>query len=86
MQNSSRYFKNDKCEYYPCHQRMESEEFNCLFCYCPMNCYDDCLGTPEYIKAASGQVIKDCSKCTYPHEPRNYDCIMEFLSGKMRKK
>lgn len=86
MENSSRYFKNEKCEYYPCHQGMEDCDFNCLFCYCPMNQYEDCLGMPEYITTSAGTVIKDCSGCTYPHEPQNYDHMMEFLSRKMSEK
>ncbi len=82
MKNSSRYFKNTACQYYPCHKVNRDDNFNCLFCYCPMNQYEDCLGTPEYIKTASGRLIKDCSDCIYPHQPENYDAIMKYLAKK----
>lgn len=80
MKNSSRYFENKECEYYPCHQGLE--DFNCLFCYCPLHKLEHCPGTPEYIEL-SGKVIKDCSNCTFPHEPKNYDIIMKFLTANM---
>lgn len=83
-ENSHRYFKNDKCKYYPCHKIEEGQDFNCLFCYCPMNCYEDCPGTPRYITRESGKRIKDCTNCTFPHIPENYDYIVQFLAKKMR--
>lgn len=82
MEHSHQYFKNKNCKYFPCHQGMQGEEFNCLFCFCPMNPYKDCLGTPDYIQRSNGTRIKDCSKCTFPHEPENYRKIMEFLRGR----
>ena len=36
MENSYKYFKNKDCKYFPCHKGL-SDEFNCLFCYCPMS-------------------------------------------------
>ena len=83
MEHSHQYFKNQDCQYFPCHQGMEGEEFNCLFCYCPMNPYEDCLGKSRYIKRSNGKVVKDCSGCTFPHEPRNYQMIMDFLKKKL---
>ena len=59
MTNSSRYFCNKECEYFPCHPGADPEHFNCLFCYCPMNPFPDCLGHPEYIVLADGSKIKD---------------------------
>ena len=49
MEASYRFFENKDCKYFPCHQGMEGADFNCLFCYCPMNPYADCLGNPTYI-------------------------------------
>ena len=83
MENSYKYFNNSTCKYYPCHKILPEEKFNCLFCYCPMNRYDDCLGTPKYIYTAFGKVIKDCSNCIYPHQPENYDKIMKYLTDRM---
>lgn len=78
MKNSSRFFENKECEYYPCHEGLK--DFNCLFCYCPLHWLEHCPGTPEYI-TVQGKVIKDCSNCTFPHEPENYDVIMKFLQA-----
>lgn len=30
------YFSNRECEYFPCHKGADPENFNCLFCYCPL--------------------------------------------------
>lgn len=79
MTNSSRYFCNKECEYFPCHPGADPEHFNCLFCYCPMNPFSDCLGHPEYIVLADGSKIKDCTNCLFPHDPDHYDQIMQFL-------
>ena len=76
MENSYRYFENRECKYYPCH---DMEQMNCLFCYCPLNHMDKCPGNPLYIEVG-GKVIKDCSGCTFPHEPENYDVIMKILT------
>ncbi|RMG70446.1 MAG: metal-binding protein [Nitrospirae bacterium] len=78
VENSSRYFLNYACEYFPCHQT-DAEDFNCLFCYCPMY-YLECLGTPHYITLPTGRVIKDCSGCIFPHRPENYETILEYLT------
>ena len=84
MKNSYKYFKNQSCEYMPCHKGMDGKDFNCLFCYCPMNRYDDCLGTPQYITMENGSNIKDCSNCVFPHKAENYDKIIKFLSHKAK--
>lgn len=76
MENSSRFFTNKACEYYPCHQGIE--ELNCLFCYCPLYLKTSCPGHPVYIEV-KGRQIKDCSSCTFPHEPDHYDIIMKLL-------
>lgn len=78
MENSHKFFENKECKYFPCHKGLEA--FNCLFCYCPMYPKEKCLGNPRYIER-SERKIKDCSNCTFPHQPENYDKIMEFLRG-----
>lgn len=83
MENSYKYFFNDGCKYYPCHPGVKREEFNCLFCYCPMNRYEDCPGTPRYINLPNGAVLKDCMNCNFPHKASNYDAVTEFLRRKM---
>ena len=75
MKNSSRFFANKECEYYPCH-KMDGE-LNCLFCYCPLYCLD-CPG--QYTMIDRGDhAVKSCMDCTFPHEADNYDLIMELL-------
>ena len=86
MEHSYKYFANRDCCYFPCHQGLKGEGFNCLFCYCPMNPYEDCLGTPALIQRHDGAIIKDCSGCTYPHEPEHYNVIMEYLKGKISER
>ena len=66
MENSYRYFKNEKCKYFPCHKVEKETDFNCLFCYCPLNQYED------------------CTYCTFPHQPENYEKVVRFLSEKMK--
>ena len=36
--------------------------------------------TPAQEVQVDGKSIKDCSQCTFPHEPENYDLIMGLLS------
>jgi precorrin-2/cobalt-factor-2 C20-methyltransferase len=76
MKNSYRFFENKECEYYPCHENIET--MNCMFCYCAMYRFEKCLGTPEF-KEKNGKKIKVCKNCVYPHIPENYDNIIKFL-------
>ena len=34
--DASRFFQNRECRFFPCHKGVAEEEFNCLFCYCPL--------------------------------------------------
>lgn len=76
MENSHRFFKNRDCQYFPCHKGIE--ELNCMFCYCPFYTREHCPGSPAYI-AKGERKIKDCSNCTFPHRPENYDRIVALL-------
>ena len=38
------WFQNRACEYFPCHDDVAEEEFNCLFCYCPLYRAENCGG------------------------------------------
>lgn len=76
MENSCKYFENKDCEYYPCHQG--KKDINCLFCYCPLYSMEKCLGNYTYIES-NGKKIKECTDCTFPHEPQNYEIIMALL-------
>lgn len=76
-ENSSSFFANTDCRYYPCHEG--TEEINCLFCYCPLYFLESCLGTPSVVVTKDGKKIKDCSGCTYPHRAENYGNICRAL-------
>ena len=30
------FTQNKECEFFPCHKTDKPEDFNCLFCYCPL--------------------------------------------------
>ncbi len=68
------YFRHEKCEFFPCHTGVAKEDFNCLFCYCPLYALGDkCGGGFTYTQDG----MKDCSACTVPHRRENYGRILE---------
>ena len=71
---SFKFFQNTKCEWFPCHST-STENFNCLFCFCPLYIYDDCGGNYTMLQ----NNIKDCSNCLIPH--KNYDYIIKKIKG-----
>ena len=79
MENSYKYFKNTDCKYFPCHKGL-SDDFNCLFCYCPMYSMPNCPGSKTYIEK-NGKKIKVCTDCTFPHRPENNDKIIQIEKG-----
>ncbi len=81
VNNSSRFFSNTQCAYFPCHKGADPETFNCLFCYCPLYLAPRCIGHPEWLPNG----IKDCSHCMEPHRPENYPRIIQELSGTIRE-
>lgn len=67
------FFQNRQCEYFPCHGGIPEEEFNCLFCYCPLYALGkQCGGACVYTE----QGYKDCSNCLFPHVPENYPAVL----------
>ena len=73
------FFQHKNCEFFPCHKTERPEDFNCLFCYCPLYKFDKCLGNPKYIEYGDKK-IKDCSDCTFPHRAENYEKLMAFFN------
>lgn len=74
MKNNHAYFQNRECEYFPCH-KAAGENFNCLFCYCPLYALgEECGGNFTYTVTG----IKDCSGCLIPHSTGGYD----YVTGK----
>ncbi|MBQ8616621.1 MAG: cysteine-rich small domain-containing protein [Clostridia bacterium] len=68
-----RFVQNQQCEYFPCHQGIPAEDFNCLFCYCPLYALGRKCGG-HFTYNAGG--CKDCSQCTIPHRRDNYERII----------
>lgn len=67
------FFCNRSCEYFPCHTGAEVEDFNCLFCYCPLYALGRrCGGQFTYLDNG----IKDCSACLLPHKRESYGYIV----------
>lgn len=68
------FFQNRECEYFPCHEVEDTENFNCLFCYCPLYALGrECGGGYVYLKNGS----KDCTSCSTPHLRDNYPTMIE---------
>ncbi len=80
-QRGSSYFTNTACEYFPCHD-VPADEFNCMFCYCPLYDVKDCGG--EYFYTDKG--IKNCKNCGYVHYRCNYASVIKKLKEKMYEK
>lgn len=73
MSQKYKFFSHKECEYFPCHKTNDPDNFNCLFCYCPLYALKDkCGGNFRY----TDKGIKDCSNCTLPHKRDNYDYII----------
>ena len=73
MSENYKFFNHKECEFFPCHKTSDPENFNCLFCYCPLYALKDkCGGNFRYTDSG----IKDCSNCTLPHRRDNYDYII----------
>lgn len=68
-----KFFSHRECEYFPCHNTKNEDEFNCLFCYCPLYTLGEgCGGNYRYTEEG----IKDCSNCLVPHGKDAYEKIM----------
>lgn len=70
------FFQNIECEYFACHKVLNTETFNCLFCYCPLYALGrECGGNFSYTENG----IKSCSDCLVPHSENGYDYILSKL-------
>lgn len=67
------FFSHVDCEYFPCHATSYPEDFNCLFCYCPLYTLGErCGGTFSYTEKG----VKDCSQCLVPHGRESHSNII----------
>ena len=71
------YFAHGECEYFPCHEGADKDNFNCLFCYCPLYVLGENCGG-DFLYLDNG--IKDCSHCLWPHKRENYEEITKRFS------
>lgn len=76
-----KFVQNKKCEYFPCHKKVKEENFNCLFCFCPLYMLGDKCGGNYILNNG----IKDCSNCIIPHSEGGYDYIMEKMEEVVKK-
>lgn len=72
------FFSHRECEYFPCHQKGDPENFNCLFCYCPLYALGKKCGGNFKITESG---YKDCTDCIIPHKRENYG----YITGKYRE-
>ena len=76
------YFSHKNCEYFPCHKGADPENFNCLFCYCPLYALGDkCGGNFRFTESG----IKDCTECKLPHRRENFGNCTE-AAGKIKNR
>ncbi len=70
---SQRFFQNRACKSFPCHGGVAAEDFNCLFCYCPLYALGEkCGGSFHYTEKG----VKSCVDCAFPHRRENYDKLL----------
>ena len=63
------FTQHTACEFFPCHKTSHPEDFNCLFCYCPLYTLGSkCGGNFRYLENG----VKDCSDCLLPHGRGSY--------------
>ena len=68
------FFQNRECEYFPCHKGVAEEDFNCLFCYCPLYALGEKCGG-GFVYRENG--VKSCENCSYPHRREHYEAIVK---------
>ncbi|MGI6174321.1 MAG: cysteine-rich small domain-containing protein [Christensenellales bacterium] len=67
------FFQNRECKFFPCHEGIDAEEFNCLFCYCPLYALGKKCGGNFWYNERGNKV---CTDCTFPHRKENYQKII----------
>ena len=78
MKNNNKFFSNRECKYFPCHTIQDGDDFNCLFCFCPLySLGDKCGGNFTYTQDRG---VKNCADCRLPHMPEYYDIIISKLT------
>ncbi len=79
---SYEFFQNKNCPNFPCHKIENLENFNCLFCYCPLYMLgSECGGNFHFTKNG----VKSCKNCTFPHERENFSKINSMFQKILEK-
>lgn len=81
MDENYKFFQHKECEYFPCHNTVDLDKFNCLFCYCPLYLIEDCGGNNSFTKG-----IKVCTNCLVPHTDGGYEIIINKIIEKNKEK
>jgi len=77
--HSHKFFSNKSCMFFPCHTEPD-DDFNCLFCYCPLYFLgDECGGNFRWVIHKDIK-LKICSDCPTPHIHENYEYITSKLT------
>ncbi len=76
------FFSHRECEYFPCHRTNDPDNFNCLFCYCPLYALGDkCGGNFTY----TDRGVKNCTGCMLPHVRENYRYVTKQIHNLYEK-
>lgn len=78
--NDYTFFQNRNCKYFPCHKTDNIDDFNCMFCYCPLYFLKECGGNYKITKSG----VKDCTECTIPHYHR--EIIIEKIKNEIENR
>lgn len=73
-----KFIQNKECEYFPCHKIQDNNDFNCMFCYCPLYALGDkCGGDFTFLESG----VKSCMNCSKPHDVGGYDHVMKNIKN-----
>ena len=74
MEKHYSFFQNRDCEFFPCHEGVPEEDFNCLFCYCPLYALGEKCGG-GYVYTEKG--VKSCERCAFTHRRERYALLLK---------
>lgn len=76
------FFSHTACEFFPCHPTEDPDNFNCLFCFCPLYTLGSACGG-RYRYTADG--MKNCEDCMLPHQRDQYGQIIKKLGALLNR-
>ena len=75
-----KFVQLNECQYFPCHEGIDGEKFNCKFCFCPLY-FTQCGGNFEILDNG----VKDCSNCLIPHQgEEGYAWMLNRIREKLK--